>query len=121
VNKNDITKYLTENKILDVLQCILRTVHPDLSEDENECFSPNLGKVWVLVLLYEDGRTPDFMKPCLRWIGESYRLYLHDTSILKQININVFCKELDKVMRLLESNRDILPNIVPVDDEMGEY
>ncbi len=54
-------------------------------------------------------------------MGESYRLYLHDTSILQQKHVNVLCKESDKVMRLFGSNRDILPNIVPVDDEMGQY
>ena len=54
-------------------------------------------------------------------MGEFYRLYLHDTSILQQKHINIFCKELDKVMRLLRGNQDILPNIVPLDDEMGEY
>jgi hypothetical protein len=121
VNKQGITKYLTRNKILDVLQSIARTVHPDLSEDEIKRFSPHLGRVWVLVLLDEAGRTPDFMKSCLRWMGESYRLYLHDTSILQQKHINVLCKELDKVMRLLGNNQDILPNIVPADDKMGEY
>jgi hypothetical protein len=71
--------------------------------------------------LDEAGTTPDFMKSCLQWMGESWRLYLHDTSILQQKHVNVLCKELDKVMRLLGSNHNILPSIVPVDDEMGEY
>ncbi len=54
-------------------------------------------------------------------MGESYILYLRDTSILQQEHVNILCKELDKVMRLLGTNQDILPNIVPLDDEMGEY
>ncbi len=54
-------------------------------------------------------------------MGESYRLYLHDTSILQQKHIDALSKESDEVMWLLGSNHDILPNILPVDDEMGEY
>jgi hypothetical protein len=73
------------------------------------------------VLLDEAGMTPDFMKSCLQWMGESYRLYLYNTSILKQKHVDILCKESEKVMRLLVSNQDILPNIVPVDDKMGEY
>jgi hypothetical protein len=121
VNENGITKCISEKKISDVLQSIVRTVHPDLSEDEIKYFSSHLGRVWELVLLDEAGTTQDFMNSCLRWMGESYILYLRDTSILQQEHVNILCKELDKVMRLLGTNQDILPNIVPLDDEMGEY
>ncbi len=77
--------------------------------------------MWALVLLDEAGMTPDFMKSCLRWMGESYRLHLRDTSILQRKHVDALSKESDKVMRLLGNNHDILPNIVPVDDKMGEY
>jgi hypothetical protein len=62
LNKNGITKYLTENKISDVLQSIVRMVHPDLSEDEIKHFSPHPGRVWALVILDKAGTTPDFIK-----------------------------------------------------------
>jgi hypothetical protein len=121
VNKNGITRYLTGKKISNVLQSIARAVHSDLSEDAFRHFSSHSGQVWALVLLDEVGMTPDLMKSCSRWMGESYRLYLHDTSILQQKHVDALKKESDKVMQLLGCNRDILPNIVPVDDEMGEY
>ena len=54
-------------------------------------------------------------------MGESYRLYLRDMSILQQKQVDALSKESDEIMRLLGNNRDILPNFVPVDDEMGEY
>jgi hypothetical protein len=72
VNKNGRTKYLTGNKISDILQSISRTVHPDLSDDEIKSFPPPSEKVWMLVLLDEAGTTPDFMKSHLRWMGKSY-------------------------------------------------
>jgi hypothetical protein len=54
-------------------------------------------------------------------MGESYRLDLCKTSILQRKHVDALKKESDEVMQLLGSNHDILPNIVPVDDEMGEY
>ncbi len=121
VNKSNTTKYLAGNKIRDVLRSIARAVHPDLTKDELKKISSHSGRVWALVLLDEAGMTPDFMKSHLRWMGESYRLYLWDTLILQCKHIDALNKESDKITRLLGNNRDILPNIVPTDDEMGAY
>jgi len=76
VNKFGITKYLTGNKIADTLCFAARTAHPDMPGDELKRFSSHSGRVWALVLLDEAGMTPDFMKSRLRWMGDSYRLYL---------------------------------------------
>jgi hypothetical protein len=121
VNKSNTTKHLTGNKIAEVLRSIAKAVHPDLTEEEIKKFSSHSGRVWALVLLDEAGMTPDFMKPRLRWMGESYRLYLWDTSILQRKHINALNKESDKITRLLGNNQDILPIIVPTDNEMGVY
>jgi hypothetical protein len=121
VNKHGITRYLTGKKISDILQSIARAVHLDHSEDAIKHYSSHSGQVWALVLLDKAGMTPDFMKSHLCWMRESYSLYLRDTSILQRKHVNALSKESNKVMQLLGSNRDILPNIVPVDDEMGEY
>ena len=121
VNKFGIKKYLTGNKIVDTLCFAARTAHPDMPEDELKRFSSHSGRVWALVLLDEAGMTPDFMKSRLRWMGDSYRLYLRDTSILQQKHVEALKKDSNEIQRLLGRNRDILPNIVPVDDEMGDY
>jgi hypothetical protein len=54
-------------------------------------------------------------------MGESYKSYLCNTSILQHKHIDALKRESDKVMQLLGRNRSIPPNIVPEDDEMGEY
>jgi hypothetical protein len=71
--------------------------------------------------LDEAGMTPDFMKSCLGWMGDYYRLYLRDTSILQQKHVEALKKDSNKKQRLLGWNHDILSNIVPVDDEMEDY
>ncbi len=115
-------RYLTgnSNKIKDTLHSVARVAHPDMPKDDLKRFSSHLGRVWALVLLDEAGTTPNFMKLQLRWMGESYRLYFRDTSILQQKHIYALNKDSNEMQRLLGRNRDILPNIVPVDDEMGD-
>ncbi len=54
-------------------------------------------------------------------MGESYRLYLRNTSVLQQNHVDALKKDSDDLLRLLGRNHDILPNIVPEDNEMGEY
>jgi hypothetical protein len=54
-------------------------------------------------------------------MGESCKIYLPDTSILQQKHVNALKKESNKELRLLGSNPDVLPNTVPVDNEMREY
>ncbi len=121
VNKSNTTKYLTGNKIAEVLRSIAKAVHPDLTKEELKKFSSHLGRVWALVLLDEAGMTPDFMKSRLRWMGESYCLYLWDTLILQRKHVDALNKESNKITWLLGYNRDILPNIVPTNNEMGVY
>jgi hypothetical protein len=121
VNKSNTTKYLTGNKIAEVLRSIAKAVHPDLTKEELKKFSSNSSRVWALVLLDEARMTPGFMKSRLQWMGESYCLYLQDTLILQRNHVDAFNKESDKIMRLLGNNQDILPNIVPTDNEMGVY
>ncbi len=54
-------------------------------------------------------------------MGDSYKLYLQDTSILQNKHVDALKKESNEVMKLHGNNQDILPNIVPVDDDMGDY
>ena len=107
VNKFGIKKYLTGNKVADTLRVTTRTAHPDMPENELKRFSSHSERVWALVLLDEAGMTPDFMKSCLRWIGDSYRLYLRDTSILQQKHVEALKKDSNEIQRLLGRNRDI--------------
>jgi hypothetical protein len=121
VNKFRIKKYLTGGKIAEVLRSVAKRVHPDWSAEELSRISSHSGRVWALVLLDEAGMSPAFMTSRLRWMGDSYKLYLRDTSILQHKHIDTLEKESDEIMKLLGSNRDVLPNVVPADDEMGDY
>jgi len=121
VNSFGVKKYLTGGKIAEVLRLIAKRVHPDWSSEELSRISSHSGRVWALVLLDEAGMSPAFMTSRLRWMGDSYKLYLRDTSILQHKHIDALKKESDELMKLLGTNKDVLPNVVPVDNDMGDY
>jgi hypothetical protein len=121
INKYGIKRYLTGGKIVNVLQLIAKIVHLDLTKEELNRISLQSGRVWALVLLDEAGMSPAFMTFCLRWMGNSHKLYLGDTSILQHKHVNALKKESNEVIKLLGGNQDELPNIVPVDNDMGNY
>ena len=54
-------------------------------------------------------------------MGHSYKLYLRDTSILQHKHINALRKESNELMKLLGTNKNVLRNVVPVDNDMGDY
>ena len=121
VNKQGIVKYLTGNKISEVLQSVAKACHPDLTRDEIRCFNSHSGRVWAIVLLDKAGMPPDFIKSHLRLMGDSYRLYLQDTAILPQKHITALDRASTEFMTLFGENRTTLPNDFQVDNTMGSY
>ena len=121
VNHQGIVRYLTANKIAEVLQSVAKTCHPDLTRDEIMCFSSHSIGVWAVVLLDEAGMNPDFIKSQLRWMGDWYKLYLQDTVILQSKHITALERSSNNFMALVGKNRTVLPDIVPVDDAMDSY
>jgi hypothetical protein len=62
VNHQGIVRYLTANKIAEVLQSVAKTCHSDLTRDKIMHFSSHSIRVWAVVLLDEVGMNPDFIK-----------------------------------------------------------
>jgi hypothetical protein len=55
------TKYLTGNKIAELLQSLARLTHPDMPLDKISRFSSYLGRVWAVALLDKAGKLPYFI------------------------------------------------------------
>jgi len=103
------------------LQSLARLTHPDLTPDEISRFLSHSGQVWAVVLLDEAGKIPDFIKSRLRWLGDSYRTYLQDTSVIQCQHIDALKSNSDEIMNLFGGNHSILPDTIPIDTEMGIY
>jgi hypothetical protein len=54
-------------------------------------------------------------------MGDSYRIYLRDTAVLQHKHINTLDKASDEFSSLFDENRTTLPDIVPLDNNMGQY
>lgn len=90
-----------------------------MTKEDISKMSSHSGRVWALVLLDEAGMSPSFMKARLRWLGDSYRLYLRDTSVIQQQHIEVLNKSSDDITRLVDCST--LPTVVPIEEDMGNY
>ena len=84
-------------------------------------FSSHSGRVWAIVILDEAGLLPDFIKSWLCWMGDSYRLYLWDTSILQQKHLTALERASTEFTALFGKNRMTLPDVVPVDNTMDSF
>jgi hypothetical protein len=62
LNHEGIVKYITGNKIAELLQSIAKHCHPDFTRDKISRFSSHSGRVWAVVLLDKAGMNSDFIK-----------------------------------------------------------
>jgi hypothetical protein len=69
--------YLTGNKIAKLLRKAV--IGPDTTPDELKRYSAHSLRVWACILLDKAGKLPDYIKKRLRWLGDSFRMYLRDT------------------------------------------
>jgi hypothetical protein len=44
---------------------------------------------------------PDYIKKRLRWLGDSFRMYLRDTAIIQHQHVDAFLAALKEVMDLI--------------------
>ena len=65
--------------------------------------------------------SPEYIKYRLCYLSNAYRLYLHDTSVIQSKHTNALNKDSDDIIKLLGENRMILPDIFPIENDMGEY
>jgi hypothetical protein len=75
--------YLTGNKIAKLLWKAVKEVRPDTNPDELKRYSAHSLRVWACVLLNKAGKLPNYIKKRLRWLGDSFRMYLRDTAIIQ--------------------------------------
>ena len=72
--------------------------------------------------------TPHFIQACLRWMGNSFRMYLRDTGVIQDKHLDILRAASQEVIDLIENNietqvADIAAGltIVVLDNEMGDY
>jgi hypothetical protein len=66
-----------------LFQAAARAVRPNISKEEEQRYSAHSLQGWACVLLDEAGKLPDYIKKRLRWMGNSFWMYLRDTRIIQ--------------------------------------
>jgi hypothetical protein len=73
-------------------------------------------RVWACVLLDEAEKSSDYIKKRLRWLGDSFRMYLRDTAIIQHQHVDALLLALQEAMDLIAA----LPKDVHYDGGNGQ-
>jgi hypothetical protein len=93
--------YLMGNKIAELLVKAIKKVWPDTTPDELKRYSAHSLRVWACVLLDEVGKLPDYITKRLRWLGDSFKMYLRDAAIIQHQHVDALLAALQEVMDLI--------------------
>ncbi len=81
--KKDALAYISGSRIAILFRAAARAMHPNISKEEEQQYSAHLLQVWACVLLNKARKSPDYIKKCLRWMGDSFWMYLRDTLVIQ--------------------------------------
>jgi hypothetical protein len=126
--KKDALAYITGSSIAILFQAAAKAVRPTISKEEEQQYSAHLLRVWACVLLNEAGKLPNYIKKCLRWMGDSFRMYLHNTRIIQNQHREALRASSVEVMDLVSTLPDDILRLSIMsgrtagnEDDMGEY
>jgi hypothetical protein len=102
--------YLTGNKIAKLLWKAVKEVRPNTTSDKLTQYSAHSLRVWACLLLKEAGKLLDYIKKRLRWLGDSFRMYLRDTAIIQHQHVVALLAASQEVMDLISAlPMDVIP------------
>jgi hypothetical protein len=93
--------YLIGNKIAKLLRKTVKEVRPVTTPDELKQYSPHSLGVQACLLLNEVGKLPNYIKKRLRWLGNSFMMYLRDTAIIQHQHVDTLLAASQEVMDLI--------------------
>jgi hypothetical protein len=107
--KKDAMAYITVSRIASHFRAAAKAVRPNISKEDEQQYSAHLLRVWACVLLDEAGKSPDYNKKHLRWMGDSFRMYLRDTHVIQDQHCEALRASSEEVMDLVSAlTADIL-------------
>jgi len=118
--------YLTGKRVAHLFRSAVKACHPTTSDADLQRYSAHSLRVWACVLLDEAGMTPEFIMARLRWMGNSFRMYLRDTGIIQDKHRDVLRAASQEIVDLIAGSSANIPNMaglstVDTDGTMGDY
>ncbi len=126
--KKGALAYMTGSNIAFLFRAAARAVRPTISKEEEQRYSAHSLRVWACVLLDEVGKLPNYIKKRLRWMGDSFRMYLRDTRVIQdqpREALRALSEEVMDIVGALPGNILCLSTIsdgtAGNEDDMGVY
>jgi hypothetical protein len=125
--------YTTSSRIATLLREAVKKVQPSTSADDLKKYSAHSLRVWACVLLDKAGMSPSFIQKRLRWLGDLFKMYLHDTKAIQDKHLAALQSASSDVMALIGTPPDDIvcltatmsdlnvPNNIVADNQMGAY
>jgi hypothetical protein len=125
--------FITGSRIATLLCEAVKKVRPSTYADNLKKYSAHSLHVWACVLLDEAGMSPSFIEKRLRWLGDSFKMYLRDTKAIQDKHLAalqlastdimaLIRTPPDKVVGLTATMSDLnVPSDVLKDNRMGVY
>jgi len=119
--KKGIMAHLTGSRIALHFQAAARAVRPNISKDDEQRYSAHSMRVWACVLLDKVGKSPDYILKHLRWMQDSFRMYLRDTHVIQDQHCEALRASSKEVMDLVSAlPADILRLSIMSEKTAGE-
>ena len=93
--------YITGTRIATLLREAAKKVRPTTPTHELKRYSAHSLRVWACVLLDEAGMSPAFIQKRLRWMGDSFKMYLRDTLAIQTKHVSALHSASADVLALL--------------------
>jgi hypothetical protein len=125
--------FIAGSRIATLLHEAVKKVRQSTSADDLKKYSAHSLRVWACVLLDKAGMSPSFIQKRLRWLGDSFKMYLCDTKAIQDKHLAALQSASsdimalihtppDNVVRLTATMSDLnVPSDIVEDDQMGVY
>jgi hypothetical protein len=109
-----------------LIQELVKKLRPGISAKDLSRYSAYSLRVWACDLLDKAGKSPDYIQKQLRWMGNSFQMYLRNTRIIQDAHCKALQALNQEILTLLHAHlADIMQNVLmskgTADADMGEY
>jgi hypothetical protein len=99
-NKKAPLLFITGSRIATLLREAVKKIRPSTLADDLKKYSAYSLSVWACALLDEASMSPSFIQKCLRWLGDSFKMYLCNTKAIQDKPLLLFTWLLPTLWRL---------------------
>ena len=124
---NNKLVYLNGKSVAVLFREAVKAIYPNMSKVNIARNSAHSLRIWACVLLDESGMSPHFIMLRVRWMGNSFCMYLRDTNVIQDKHLDILQAASQEVIDLIGADTEALIlelatglTNVELDNEMGK-